>query len=161
MPRVHGVCDWSRTLRWFRLHSISFDGGEITLESGDDQGEGIAQIGVDVVAVVYEDRQYWIPFAALRQVCGSCRPRPNTSSLLRLHTVISSWIDESWMDEAIEEDPADGDVISWYSIITRSGQEIAGVVLGVRAEGVQMQKADGERVSIPWAQVGAAVELLE
>lgn len=161
MRMSNSACDWSRALRWFRLHGLVYDGGEITFQddTNDEVGpddEGIVYLGTDVASVVRRDRQYWIAYDALRQVRGTCRPSANETMDITLRSVVTGWIE----DDPPPED-GDGEQIFWHSVITRSGREITGFVRRVTPAGIQMRTARQEMVSIPWAHVAAAVELLE
>ena len=147
-------CDWGRTLRWVRLRSLRFAGGEVSLAEEGARADGIAQIASDYVAVVARDRQYSIPFGALIEMTGACRARANERALITLRALVNGWVDDAPF-------PSDGDFIFWHMFITREGREHRGVVRDVSGRGVELETGRDTFLFIPWDDVGAAVELLE
>jgi len=148
-------CDWSRVLGWLLLLSVRFDGGSLQLEAETFPDDGIVEIGTDAVALIHRDRQYWIPFAALLDVTGTCRPTRNPEGSWSLRSVVTGWIDPA--QEALQPDE-----LIWHAFITRTGSSHSGVVREVDDAGILVEtRSDSKWVRIPWKEVAAAVELLE
>lgn len=147
-------CSWRQALRWLRLYSLRFHGGAVDLGSDPPEGEGIARIASDAVAVVSRDLEYWIPFAALRDVTGTCAREANPVVAVSLRAVLSGWVDQ-------ELDPADPQQILWHSFITRAGRGYAGAVRAVSDAGILLSTRESPRLVIRWEELGAAIERLE
>ena len=147
-------CDWRRALRWLRLQSLRFAGGSVDLGAeAAGNGESV-RIGTDVVAVTVRDLGYWIPFAALRDVTGTCAARANSDVAASLRAVVAGWVDT-------ELDPGDPDQMLWHSFITRSGRGYAGAVRRVSDAGIHLATRERSELFIPWDELGAAIERLE